>query len=62
MISKYPNGQSRDLGQALDITATHEFHDSAYLDLIFGGFAPGAAFGPEADRAYFGQVLFTYEF
>lgn len=62
LLERDPDGLSRDLGQALDIVATYEGIDNVYLNLVVGAFFPGAAFGPDAKGAFFGQLLITYEF
>lgn len=62
LLDRSPDGRSRDLGVALDFVGSVEIADGAYLDLIVGAFEPGSAFGPDADRAYFGQLVFTFEF
>lgn len=41
---------------------SHPAHPGAYVDFILGVLSPGAAFGRDADAAYFTQLLITYEF
>jgi alginate production protein len=62
LIEADPDGVNRDLGQAIDITVSLELADNAWLDVVAGTFDPGAAFGPDARRALFAEMRFTYEF
>jgi alginate production protein len=62
LIEANPDGVSRDIGQSLDVTVSVELVQDFWLDMVVGVFDPGAAFGPDARRATFAELQFTYEF
>ena len=57
-----PNGESRQLGDEVDLIIGYRPTDNIRLEAVVGAFFPGSAFGPGADTAYFASTQFRFRF
>lgn len=63
-IDADPDGQHRNLGNAIDLVIGLRSWRRADLDIeaVFGAFKPGPAFGDSGSNAYHAEVLVTWKF
>jgi hypothetical protein len=59
---RHPDGRNRDLGQALDVVAAWWGVQDLEQQFILGTFFPGRAFAADADSAFFGELIVSYQF
>ena len=61
-LRRAPSGESRDIGNALDLIIGIEDFRPVEMEIVFSYFHPGAAFTVSADDAWFATVQIEYNF